>query len=201
MHPIDLIRKFARLTPELEESLRSVMCEHHFRKGDTIRGTVNLTTFAYYISKGSARVYYTHKSKEHTFEFAFENEFITVSRSMARKLGDTLTIQFLEPTSVIFMPHLRMKELLGDSGTIDDTAGLIFMSTALMQYADHLEERVGVMQSLGADERYRWILHRYPRITECANATQIASFLGITKETLYRIRNGKYGKPQNETDK
>ena len=84
--------------------------------------------------------------------------------------------------------------MLNESGSIDDTAGLIFLTTSLLQYATQLEERVGVMQSLGADERYRWVLHRYPRITECANTTQIASFLGMTKETLYRIKSGKYSR-------
>ena len=90
------------------------------------------------------------------------------------------------------MPHLKVKDILDDVGKVSDTAGLLFLSTALMQYVAFLEERVSVMQSLGAEERYQWLLHRYPRITECANATQIASYLGITKETLYRIRGGKY---------
>lgn len=193
MQPIDLIRKFAHLTPELEEALNSVMVERRFRKGDTLRGKVNLTAYAYYIIEGAARVYYTRKSKEHTFEFAFENEFIIVSPQLINRMGETVTIQFLEPATVIMMPHLQIKELLQGSDAIDDAARLLFLNTALVQYCSLLEERAGVMQSLGADERYRWILERYPRITECANATQIASFLGITKETLYRIKSGKYG--------
>lgn len=192
MHPLDVIHKFAHINPELEESLKSVMREHRFRKGDTIRGMKNLITYSYFISSGSARVFYTSRSKEHTFEFAFENEFIMISPPMIRKLGETITVQFLEPTTVIFTPHLRIKELLNESGSIDDTAGLLFLTTSLLQYTAQLEERVGVMQSLSADERYRWVLHRYPRITECANTTQIASYLGMTKETLYRIKSGKY---------
>ena len=129
MHPLDVIRKFAHINPELEEALKSVMREHRFRRGDTIRGMKNLTTYTYFISSGSARVFYTSRSKEHTFEFAFENEFIMVSPTMVRKLGETITIQFLEPTTVIFMPHLRIKEVLNESGSIDDTAGLIFLTT------------------------------------------------------------------------
>ncbi len=192
MQILDHIRKFADITPAVEESLRAVIREKHFSKGDTIRGAVNLTSYAHYITSGSARLFYTHKSKEHTVSFSFENGFIVISRHVVMNLPDTVSIQFLEPTTVLTMPHLKVKDILDDVGKVSDTAGLLFLSTALMQYVAFLEERVSVMQSLGAEERYQWLLHRYPRITECANATQIASYLGITKETLYRIRGGKY---------
>jgi hypothetical protein len=55
-----------------------------------------------------------------------------------------------------------------------------------------LEERITVLQHYSARERYLWALERYPRLTECATVTQIASFLGLTKETLYRIRSDNY---------
>lgn len=195
MQILDHIRKFAVITPEIEASLRAVICEKHFRKGDTIRGIVNLTSYAYYILSGSARLFYTHKSKEFTVSFSFEHEFIVISRHVVMNMPDTVSIQFLEPTTVLLMPHLKVKEILGGVSRVNDTAGLMFLSTALMLYVSVLEERVSVMQSFGAEERYQWVLRRYPRINECANATQIASYLGITKETLYRIRGGKYVQP------
>lgn len=194
MHPIDTIRKFARLTPELEQSLLEVMRERTFRRGEIIQGVVHLTSYALFIKSGAARVFYTVKSREHTVEFAFEDDFVVVPAHYVHAHGDTLTLQFLEPTTVIFIPHLKVKEQLDESGIVDDTESTMFVSAALLQHVTVLEERLEVMQTYGADERYRWILQRYPRITECANATQIASFLGITKETLYRIRGGKYGK-------
>lgn len=192
MEPIDQIRRFARLTPGLEEELRSLMREYHFRKGDFIRGKKNLTAYAYYISSGAARVFHTIGGKEHTFSFAFEDEFIMISRHVLQSLPETVSIQFLEPTTVTFIPNLKVKNILVESKTVIETAALLFVITGLMQYTSFVEERIWVMQSLSADERYQWALKRYPRLAECANLTQIASFLGITKETLYRIRSGKY---------
>ena len=150
MQILDHIRKFADITPAVEESLRAVIREKHFSKGDTIRGAVNLTSYAHYITSGSARLFYTHKSKEHTVSFSFENEFIVISRHVVMNLPDTVSIQFLEPTTVLTMPHLKVKDILDDVGKVSDTAGLLFLSTALMQYVAFLEERVSVMQ--------RWVL-------------------------------------------
>lgn len=192
MHPIDLIRRFANLTPELEANLRKVMQERVFAKGDVVQGVKNLVSYAYFIREGAARFFYTSGGKEHTISFSFAGEFIMLSRHVVREHPDTVAIHFMEPTQVIFVPHLMVKTLLDDSGAVTDTEGLLFLNTALMHYGVFLEERVDVMQSQNALQRYRWAMQRFPRLDECATTTQIASFLGLTKETLYRIRSGKY---------
>ena len=192
MHPIERIKQFATVSPELEYSILAAMSERKFKKGDTIRGGVNLSSFAYYITKGAARLYYLRGGKEHTASFSFDDEFIVISRYVVRKHADTVAIEFLEPTNVVFVPHLQMKYLLENSSAVADEVGLLFMNTALVHYCHYLEEINDVMQSLGAEERFRWVLQRYPRLTRCATLTQIASFIGVTKETLYRIKGGKY---------
>lgn len=192
MHPIDHIRTFTKMTPEIEANLYNLMKERSFCKGETIRGAVNLTSFSYYIRKGSARVYMTIGGKEQTTSFSFDDEFIIVNEQTLKAQPDTVAIQFLEPTDVIYIPHLRVKELLINSADVETTSALLFLNTALLKYTGILEERLFVMQTQSAVQRYQWVLTRHPRILETATATQIASYLGLTKETLYRIRNNKY---------
>lgn len=197
MHPIDLIRKFANLTPELEANLRKVMQERVFAKGDVVQGANNLATYAFFIKHGAARFFYTAGGKEHTMSFSFADEFVMLSRHLVRAHPDTVAIHFMEPTLVIFVPHLKVKNLLDDSDAVTDTEGLLFLNATLVHYGMVLEERVDVLQSFNAAERYRWVMKRYPRLEECATTTQIASFLGLTKETLYRIKGGNYS-PSNK---
>ena len=192
MHPIDHIRKFATLTPELEANLRKVMEERVFAKGDVVQGAKNLTSYAYFITRGAARFFYTDGGKEHTMSFSFAGEFVMLSRHVVMAHPDTVAIHFMEPTHVVFVPHLQVKNMLDDCGAVADTEGLLFLNAALMHYVMFLEERLDVMQSLSAPERYRWAMRRYPRLNECATTTQLASFLGLTKETLYRIKGGRY---------
>jgi CRP-like cAMP-binding protein len=163
VHPIDVIKKFGTITPEQELSLRNLMCDYMFQKGDVIQGVKNLTSFVYFLTKGSARLFYTEHGREHTSSFSFSDEFIVVPRHILLVYPETVAVEFLEPSTVIFVPHLQVRNLLeSDRATLD------------------------------AEQRYRWVLNRYPRLTDCATTTQIASFLGVTKETLYRIKNGKY---------
>lgn len=180
------------MTPEIEASLRSLMKEKSFRKGDTIRGAFNLTHYSYYIKRGAARVYVTSGGKEHTLSFSFDDEFIIAPQQSIKDDPDTIAIQFLEPTEIIYLAHLKVKDILIDSTAIETTSSLLFLNAALIRYTSFLEERIHVMQTLNAPQRYQWVIKRHPRILETAPATQIASYLGLTKETLYRIRNHKY---------
>lgn len=192
MHPIEHIKTFAKMTPEIEASLRSLMKEKSFRKGDTIIGAFNLTHYSYYIKRGAARVYVTSGGKEHTLSFSFDDEFIIAPQQSIKDDPDTIAIQFLEPTEIIYLAHLKVKDILIDSTAIETTSSLLFLNAALIRYTSFLEERIHVMQTLNAPQRYQWVIKRHPRILETAPATQIASYLGLTKETLYRIRNHKY---------
>lgn len=192
MHPIDHIKSFARMTPEIEASLRSLMKEQSYKKGYIIRGAINLINYSYYIKRGAARVFVTSGGKEHTLSFSFDDEFIIATQQSLKDDPDTIAIQFLEPTETIYFPHHKIKDNLNDSTAVETTSSLLFLNAALLRYTSFLEERIYIMQTLNATQRYNWVIKRHPRILETAPATQIASYLGLTKETLYRIRNNRY---------
>lgn len=180
------------LTPELENTLREVMIEKNFKKGETIQGEANLSNFTFYIQHGSARVYYTLKGKEFTTDFIFEDHFIVASQTELQRHPQTLTIQFLENTQLIYIPRLAVKDILDESKAVKSTAAMLFMINALFRHIDDIDERLTMFQILSAPERYAWLINRFPRITQTATITQIASYLGLTKETLYRIRHNRY---------
>lgn len=192
MLPIDQIKKIARLTPEIEERLMEMMTFARFRKGDIIRGSVNLSASGYYIVQGSARVFVTTQGKELTISFSFDDEYVVPGRNYLKVQPDTISVQFLEDTDVIYIPHNSIKDIMESYGVIQDVPALLFLNAALTRYNEFLEERIYMMQTMTAPQRYAWLTSRYPRLLHVATITQIASYLGVTKETLYRIRNNNY---------
>lgn len=191
-HPVDHIRARLGISAEMESAIRSMMTERHFRRGDTIMGHQELRRIAYYIRRGSARSYYTRMGCEHTYSFAFDDEFVSMPMAMLNTPDADIAIEFLEPTDVIFMPVADMREKFRDFSRehMAEVAGMLV--SALYEHLQTVEERLLVFQSMGAAERFEWLINTYPTILERATITQIASFLGVTKETLYRIRAGKY---------
>lgn len=191
-HPIEDIRKVFSLTSEEESHILSLMEERSFRRGERIEAVSLMRAYGYFILQGMARVYYVRKGCDCTYSFALEDEYIVLSPLLMTDPDEVVCIEFLEPTTVLFIPHRKMGENL-DSMRPDRAHDVFrFIISAIIKRLRLLEERMIMLQTATATERYRWMKDRYPRVLERATMTQVASFLGMTKETLYRIRSNTY---------
>ncbi len=189
-HPIEYLKKIFKLSPEQIDQVATLIVEKQMPKGSFIERS-NQSTESYYIKKGAARAFYTKDGKEHTVAFAFDDEYL-LTKLMSASESMIITVTFLEDTELIYIPHSRLREAINNITTEKSPEALLFYHAGLQQYLAYLEERLYVFQSMNAKERYDWVMTRYPRLLEYATVTQISSFLGLTKETLYRIRSGKY---------
>lgn len=193
-HPIDILRKLHNFPDEIIERVQELMVDEHVRKGyciESLRPTPGGTAF--YIKKGAARTFYIDKGREYTLSFAFDDDFIITNTLTRIGPGVPMNVMFLEDSDIVTFVHSEMHQTIHEG--ISDVSPLewtMFLNAILYEYAGYLEERLFNLYNASARERYEWVLRRYPRLGEVATTTQIASFLGITKETLYRIRGGKY---------
>ena len=191
-HPIEHLKRHLELTPGQESSLMSLMRERHFKRGDTISAVADMRANSIYIHRGSARVYYLRGGREQTFSFSFADEFVMPSYHLLEHPESQLTVEFLEPTIAYIIPMADMRMLMNELSRDHAAEAASIALTALFELTRKHEERILILQSASARERYNWLITRYPIILKRATITQIASYLGITKETLYRIRAGKY---------
>lgn len=198
-HPIDLIKTYITFPEEFEESMRRKITLHTFRRGEIISDMGNMRSRAYFIKSGASRTYYTINDKEFTFSFSFENEFVAQSIHLYKNSELQSAIEFLEESEVYILPHVEISHLLDDFPQDHYKQVLAFLTTMLMEQTRKLEERITILQNASAPERLRWLVSRHPKILERASITQIASYLGVTKETLYRIRGNKYPTQKKET--
>ncbi len=189
--PISHIRSHISLSPELEQSLRDQMTECHFKRGERITAMSEIRNHAIYIKRGSARVFYISGGKEHTYSFAFSDQFVTIAHRLLSDSTGNMTIEFLESTDVIVISHKSTREAFMNANA-SMAEVYLFTLTAMLEHSHALEERIMVLQTSDAPGRYRCVQQKYPHLLERATVTQVASFLGVTKETLYRIRSGKY---------
>ncbi|MDE7410996.1 MAG: Crp/Fnr family transcriptional regulator [Paramuribaculum sp.] len=199
-HPIEHIKAFLSIPEELEETMYQKITLHTFKRGDIISDMGNMRCQAYFIKSGSARTYYILGGKEYTFSFSFEDEFIAQSIHLYKNTDMQSGIEFLEESEVYVLPHVEMSHILDDFTHDHYKQVFAFLTTILMEQTCRLEERITVLQNASAPERLQWLINRYPKILERVTLTQIASYLGVTKETLYRIRGNKYNShpPKND---
>lgn len=179
------------LTPEVEAELLAHMSEKTFRRGELIEQRSEMNNFVYFIVSGMARVFFYKGGRDHTTSFAMDGEFILINHALMANSDAVMSIEFLERSKVIYTPHFSLRSsLIRDGNHVNEATP--FIMAGMLAHMRDLEERAIVLQNHSARQRYRWMESRYPRIVERASIPQIASFLGLTKETLYRIRSNKY---------
>tara|TARA_R110002050_G_scaffold211300_1_gene347404 strand:+ start:4252 stop:4704 length:453 start_codon:yes stop_codon:yes gene_type:complete len=135
------------------------------RKGDT-------NTKVYQVESGLLRSYsIDEKGKEHIYMFAPEDWLM--ADNVPADLPADLFIDAIEDTVVI-------------AGAKDFDKG--HNTVKLIKRIGALQKRVIMLMSASAAERYEHFLKTYPQITQRVPQRMIASYLGITPETLSRVR-------------
>jgi CRP-like cAMP-binding protein len=155
------------------------------------RGTVvvregQFSDKTFFIAKGSARAFYLKNSKDITDWFAFENHFICSINSFFLDVPSPHFIEVLEPSILLEISRDRANELSDKYREFDRLSKMVITHTMLQ-----LQERIVSVQFETAQQKYDNLLNIRPDIIRRVALTHIASYLGITLETLSRIRNPK----------
>ncbi|GAB4429084.1 MAG: cyclic nucleotide-binding domain-containing protein [Bacteroidia bacterium] len=140
--------------------------------------------WAYVVMKGAIRAWYLQDGIEVSTWFAFEQE-IVASLCNWRGLPSRESLQTLEPCVLATLHLPTLKQMVQQSAGIG-----CFVAAILEEYAFFLEERCWLSQFLPARARYEALLTHEPELFRRVSLTYIASYLGVSRETLSRLRAG-----------
>jgi CRP-like cAMP-binding protein len=138
----------------------------------------------YFLEQGALRGYYTLEGKEITHWFGFENDFVTSFHSFITQQPAIENIQLLEGSILWSISKEKLNALLNQHSEIERLVRIVYEN-----YYIRLEERFINSQFKTALERYQNLLEQTPQMIERIPLGYIASCLGISQETLSRIRS------------
>lgn len=130
------------------------------------------------------RGFYNLEGKEVTHWFAFENDFVTSFHSFITQQPAVENIQLLEGSILWRISKDKLTLLLNEHHEIERLVRI-----AYEKYYIRLEDRFVNAHFKAAAERYQDLLRQAPHIIERVPLGYIASYLGISQETLSRIRS------------
>ncbi|CAM4119638.1 Crp/Fnr family transcriptional regulator [Zobellia roscoffensis] len=142
--------------------------------------------YTFFVEKGLLRQYsIDEKGKEHVIAFAPENWFVTDRESSYFNAPSAYYIQALEDSQVVLLDERFIQQLSAKMPSFTD-----FNNKLLHNHIRHLQKRVNSLLSASAEERYLQFVKMYPDIMLRVPQTMVASYLGITPESLSRVRKG-----------
>lgn len=138
----------------------------------------------YMVLKGVARGYIVEERKEITTWINEENEVIATIRNLGLERPSEESIQAIENCDLIGMPYSLVEELYESY----PEANIIGRKILEDSYRA-AEERAYIARIPSAEKRYKRLIDTRPNLVNRIPLKYVASYLGITLETLSRIRN------------
>lgn len=138
----------------------------------------------YFLISGTARIYYLDKQgKESNTWFLFENELLISVYSFYTGNPSFENIEALDDCKLISVKRDRLDYLYNKFLEFN------FLGRKLTEhYYMRNEIQANELRMLSAKERYERLLERNPSLFQRVSLSHIASYLGISRETLSRIR-------------
>jgi CRP-like cAMP-binding protein len=140
-----------------------------------------------YIEKGCVRTFLNKNGDDKTVQFFFENEGLTSFDSFINNTPSLVTIETIEP-AVIFLLHKKyVTQFLEDLSQEPGFAKMI-MQMAAQRQMHYMNEFVSFIRDT-PEQRYQKLLKERPHIVRRIPQHYIASYLGISKVHLSRIKS------------
>ncbi|MCT3702796.1 Crp/Fnr family transcriptional regulator [Elizabethkingia anophelis] len=137
----------------------------------------------FWVMKGLLKAYQNDSDgKQHIMQFASEDWWITDYQAYFRKTKATLNVDCLEDTEVLCLSLENRDKVCAELHKAEH----FFRKKSNAGYIA-LQQRILSLLNSNAKERYEKFLWQYPKLLQRIPKTLIASYLGVSRETLSRV--------------
>ncbi|WP_422351041.1 Crp/Fnr family transcriptional regulator [Flagellimonas sp.] len=154
------------------------------KKGELLLEAGQRCDYFYFVLKGFIRIYYLDlDGNEITHWFSSENSMITSPFSFLKREENILFFEALEDTELILITSEQLNTIISQFQSTEKAFRNLYAEFAMV-----LSRRVIGIQTETAEERYLKLMKEHPYLFQKAKLGHIASYLGITAQSLSRIR-------------
>lgn len=148
--------------------------------------------YLWFVVKGCLRMYKEDsKGHEHIIQFSFEEYWLNDREAVTNHSRSKCFIEAIEPCDLLQIEMSRLNELYKLMPHFRE------MHLNLQQRNfTKVQERIEVTLSYSAEEKYADLMAKQPELLNRVPLSMVASYLGISRETLSRIR-AQQGKKRN----
>ncbi|MEN9571859.1 MAG: hypothetical protein RL172_3090 [Bacteroidota bacterium] len=145
-----------------------------------------VSDYFFFLDKGLARIYYYKNEKEITEWLATDQQFFLSITSFFERGPSHLIMHTLQPSQLYKIHHDDFMRLADEHHDVERLLRKMVTSSLILS-----QVRMDSIQFETAQQRYERLLRTSPQLIQRVPLSYIASFLGVTLETLSRIRSQK----------
>ncbi|CAI8228057.1 MAG: Uncharacterised protein [Formosa sp. Hel1_33_131] len=181
---LDYFKQTISISSEIENKLSEVIKEKTFVKGEIILSDNSIKKEHIFVASGCLRSFYkTENGKEYTIQFAINNWWISDYMTLYSDAKSSISIESLTPSKVFILDKNNVDKLYKEHPAFE-----AFQRKNFEKRIAILQKRILSLLTLSASEKYDQFLKDYSDFEKIIPNYQIASYLGITPQSLSRIR-------------
>ena len=180
----DFIRQLILISDDSKDALSAVLERMELPKGHSLLRPGGICQFTYFIEEGLSKTYYIKDGKDVTDWISTENSFAVSIISFLTRKPDIRGIELLEPSVLYAISYQNLEDLYRKYHDIE-RLGRLLVNYGIIQ----MQQRFDDLHFATARERYQKLMTSHPSLINRVPLGMIASYLGITQETLSRIRS------------
>ena len=174
------------LSEESLEQLAGMLIPRKLTKGELFLKEGEVARSMGLVAEGMIRQFYRKKKYEITEHITYEDHLFVCLESFIRQEPAYLCVEALEPCLIYEIPYIPLHEAMDRNPEILRLYCAVLESSLLIS-----QRKADARCRQSAVERYRQLECEHPQIIKRAPQIYIASLLGMTPETLSRIRAGR----------
>jgi len=181
---LDYIKQYVELTAEEESILLSKVKLRKYLKGQFVVQNGDICHYENFVLAGCLKTFYIdNEGLEHIIMFAIENWWTADLGSFITQTPADLSVQCLENSELVQIHYNDLQQLYLEIPKLER-----FFRVIIQKAFVAAQKRIINNLSLPAMERYIQFREHHPKIEQRVPQYMIASYLGITKEFLSKIR-------------
>ena len=182
---LDYINRVIELTEEEEQKICSLISYRKLLKGQYFLQQGDVCKFSGFIVSGCTKTFFVDEDgQEHVIMFSVEDWWTSDMGSYISQKPADFNVQCLENTTLIQLSYENQEEILREIPKLERFFRLIIERAFVAS-----QKRIVRNLSMSAKDRYLHFRNVYPKIEQRIPQYLIASYLGITKEFLSKIKS------------
>ncbi|MEP1150453.1 MAG: Crp/Fnr family transcriptional regulator [Balneola sp.] len=176
--------KILKITDEDWRDFESIIELKKLRKNEYLLRQGQICQGIFFLSQGCLRTFYINDNgKDISTSFYFKDDFLREIESMTNNTPSRKNIQALEESTVFYLDKIKLVNLYEKSPFYQKLGRLILERLTISE-----QKYSSILRAYSPKERYLFILNNHPEFIERIPLQHLASYLGISRESLSRIR-------------
>ena len=177
------IEEIVPLSDQEFEYILSHFTKKNLKKHQYLVQSGNYVYNDHFVVKGLLKAYYTNdEGKDHILQFAMENWWTTDYQAYFKNTKATTNVDCLEDCEILCLSLENRKKLCEQMHKIEH----FFLTKVNSGYLS-LQRRILSLLDKDAKGRYEQLIELYPSLLQRVPKTVLASYLGVSRETLSRL--------------